>query len=197
MLEQSPQMETQRKIRNGIIYIVVVLAFGFAVPFAKGLEFFDPVLLSAYACLGIVFAGPAAAQAFEKRPASLAHAIRWIVKAVLFGELEAISMLACGIATVYAMHRAAFFPPDLESLAYAILLGFAGSLAVASLAAWLALAFSGAAARMAMRVTFFGLLLLFYLKGRWLPNVMEIGTVLCLAAACVFLLLLRRPLAKP
>src|SRR5579863_1798501 len=123
-------------MRNAVTYLVVLLLFGMAVPAAKGLGFFDPVLLSAYACLGIVFAGPAAAQAFETRPASLAVAMRWIVKSALFGEGIALAMVASGLTTVYVTNRAVFFPPDLESLGYALLLGLSGSLALAALAGW-------------------------------------------------------------
>ena len=188
-------MATQRVIRNSTLYVLAVLAFGVAVPLAKGLGFLDPVLLSAYACLGIVFAGPAAAQAFEKKPASLGEAARWILKAVFFGELVALAMLGCGLATVFFRHRAAFFPPDVESLAEAALLGLAASLAVASLSAWTALQFSASAARMVMRLVFLGLLVLFYLRGRWLPEVYLSGALYCAGVTLVLLLLMRRRLS--
>jgi hypothetical protein len=183
-------------MRNAVTYLVVLLLFGMVVPAAKGLGFFDPVLLAAYACLGIVFAGPAAAQAFEKRPASLAQAVQWIAKAAAFGESLAIAMVACGIGTVYVTHRGYVFPPDLESLAFAVLLGLAGSLTVASLAGWVTVQISSQASRMALRAVFVGLVALFYFKGRWLPSVVEIGTVLCLLATGVFVLLLRLRLAR-
>jgi hypothetical protein len=183
-------------MRNALTYLVVLLLFGMAVPAAKGLGFFDPVLLAAYACLGIVFAGPAAAQAFEKRPASLAQAVQWIAKAAAFGELLAIAMVACGIGTVYVTHRGYVFPPDLESLAFAVLLGLAGSLTVASLAAWVTVQVSSQASRRALRAVYVGLVALFYFKGRWLPSVVEIGTVVCLLATGVLVLLLRLRLAR-
>lgn len=188
-------MDTPRAGSNIAIYIGVILAFGVAVPFAKGLGFLDPLLLSAYACLGIVFAGPAAAHAFEKRPASALQAIWWVLKAVLFGEAIALAMLGCGVGTVFLRNRAAFFPPDLESLAYAALLGLAASLALASLAAWTVLQFSGGAARMVLRVVFLALLAMFYLRGRWLPQIYFIGTLYCLALAGVFFLLMKRRLS--
>ncbi len=195
-------METQRgdrnpvTFRNKLTYVAVILVFGVAVPASKGLGFFDPVLLAAYACLGIVFAGPAAAQAFERRPASLLQALQWIVKAALFGELLAVAMLACGVGTVYARSRGVFFPPDLESLAYAVSLGMAASLALGALAAWVTMQVSARAARLVLRGIFLVLVVLFYLKGRWLPDVLEIGTLLCLLAAGVFVWLLRLSLAK-
>src|ERR1700722_14518942 len=105
-----PEMKIARPVRNGVIYILLILVFGVAVPASKGLGFFDSTLLSAYACLGTVFAGPLAAHKFEQRPASIWQAVGWIAKAVLFGELLATVMLGCGVATVYYRSAAAFLP---------------------------------------------------------------------------------------
>src|SRR5580658_305102 len=150
-----------RAVRNGVIYVLLILVFGIAVPASKGLGFFDPTMLSAYACLGTVFAGPFAAHRIEKRPASFGQAVGWILKAVFFAELLAIAMLACGVATVFYGSVAAFFPPDGEVLASSLLLGLAASLALASLSAWITAEFSAGAARMALRLIFLGLLALF------------------------------------
>ena len=67
----QPPVETPRLgfRKNWISYVVLVLAFGVVVPRLKGLEFFDPQLISAYACLGMIFAGPAAARPSGKSPA--------------------------------------------------------------------------------------------------------------------------------
>jgi len=193
---ENTKVQTRRSAPNSLIYAVVILAFGVAVPFGKGLGFFDPTVLSAYACLGALFAGPAAAHNFQKRPASFGQAAGWIVKAVLFGELLAVAMLACGVATVFETNRAAFFPPDLETLADSLLLGLSASLALASLAAWVSIEFSGGAARMALRLIFLGLLALFYLRGRWLPAVAGPGTLISVMASLTFLMLLRQRLKK-
>jgi hypothetical protein len=198
---QVPQIKFARSpgtsvIRNSVIYVLLILAFGVAVPAAKGLGFFDPTLLAAYACLGTIFAGPAAAQKFQKRPASLGQAVRWIVRAVLFGELIATAMLACGVATVYYTSRSGFFPPDLVTLGYSLWLGLAACLALASLAAWVSLEFSAGAARMALRLIFVGLLVLYYLRGAWLTDVAVPGILICLMAAVVFTMLLRHALRK-
>ncbi len=188
--------KSKRAARNGVIYVLLILAFGVAVPAGKGLGFFDPTLLAAYACLGTVFAGPSAAHKFAQRPASFGQAMRWIVRAVLFGELVAIAMLACGTATVYYRNRLAFFPPDLETLGYSLLLGLAASLALASMAAWVTVEFSAGAARMALRLIFLGLLALFYLRGQWLPAVAGQGILFSVMGAAVFLMLLRQRLRK-
>jgi hypothetical protein len=199
---QVPQIKIERSarnsvLRNSIIYVLLILAFGVAVPAAKGLGFFDPTLLAAYACLGTIFAGPAAAQKFEERPASFGQAMRWILRAVLFGELIAVAMLACGVATVYYTSRGGFFSPDLVTLGYSLWLGLAACLALASLAAWVTLAFSAGAARMTLRAIFVGLLVLYYLRGAWLTDVAGPGILICLITAAMFAMLLRHTLRKP
>lgn len=177
-------------------YILLACLFGVFLPWWKGLDFLDPVLLSAYACLGFVFAGPAAAQAFEQRPDSLMDALQRITAAVLLGEAIALGLLFCGIATVYATHRVTFFPADLSELAMAVALGVAGSLALAALAAWTATAFSKAAARTVLRVVLLLLLLAFYLRGRWLPGIAVGGIAGALAASAMFVGLLGMRLRK-
>jgi hypothetical protein len=195
-MQTQPGHSSGVDFRTKLTYVVVILIFGVAVPASKGLGFFDPVLLAAYACLGIVFAGPAAAKAFERTPESLGQAVQWIVKAALFGELLAVTMLICGVGTVYARSRGVFFPPDLQSLAFALSLGMAASLALGALAGWVTVQISSGAARMVMRGIFLALVALFYLKGRWLPDVLEIGTLLCLVGAGILIVLLRFSLAR-
>ena len=187
-------MGTTENARNAGIYVLVLLVFGVAVPRAKGLGFFDPALLSVYACIGTVFAGPLAAKSFEVRPASLGQAIRWIARAALFGELIAAILLACGIATVFVRNREAFFPPDLETLAYSMLLGLAACFMLASLAGWVTVQFSSSVARMAMRVVFLVLLALLFFHGQSLPDVADAGIGISAMASIGFLLLLRRSL---
>jgi hypothetical protein len=190
-----PTLQIKRSARNSVIYLLLILVFGIAVPASKGLGFFNSTLLSAYACLGTVFAGPIAANKFASRPASFKQALGWIGQAVMFGELLAIAMLACGVATVF-FTSIAFFPPDLETVGTALLLGLAACLALASLAAWVTVEFSAVAARMALRLIFLALLVLFYLRGQWLPAVFQPGILISLMAAATFLMLLRNSLGK-
>ncbi len=193
---QIPPIKIKRAARNGVIYALLILAFGIAVPARKGLGFFDPTLLAAYACLGTVFAGPIAAHEFEKRPASFGQAAGWIARAVLLGELVVAAMLGCGVATVFYTSRGGFFWPDLETLGCSLSLGAAASLALASLAAWVTVEFSAGAARMVLRLIFLGLLVLFYLRGQWLPAVAGPGILISVMAAATFLLLLRQRLKQ-
>src|SRR6266404_9994083 len=70
-----------------LIHIGLIGVFGVFLPWRRGIEFLDPVMLSAYACLGVLFAAPTAAQAFaDSRPTSINAAIARILAAVLYGE---------------------------------------------------------------------------------------------------------------
>lgn len=196
MGESNPVFQRERpRLRSALSYLLLVLAFGVVVPGLKGLEFFDPVLMSAYACIGMVFSGPAAAQTFSTRPRSLGEALRWIFESVLFGEIIAAAMLAGGVLTVYLTHlRSLFFLPDLVQLATSGAFGAAGSLALAGMAGWLTLRFSGGAARGTLRVVFLALLVIYFLRGQWLPAAAASGIPVALAVAAVSLDLLRREL---
>jgi hypothetical protein len=183
-------MNTRRQV---LTYALLLLVFGVAVPQWKGLGFLDPALLCAYACLAMVFAGPVAAQSFEKQPASTAQALGWIARALAFGEGLSVAMLACALVTLYVTHsKVLAFPPDLGGLAMPEALGLALSLAVASMAAWTATQFSVNSARAALRAVFLVLLVAFFLRGPWLPQVVGQATLVALAAAAVFLGLLTR-----
>jgi hypothetical protein len=162
----------------------------------RGIEFFDPVMLSAYACLGILFAAPAAAQAFAaERPSSMAEVTARIGVAVLYGEVMVIAILMAGFATVYLSHTFLPIAPDLPGLAMANGFGLTASFAMAAVAGWIATKFSAVAARSAMRVMFLGLLVLFFFDSRWLPDVMGIGSLAAVSVAAVALLGLRRLVA--
>lgn len=152
-------------VRSLAIHVGLIAAFGVAIPLVKGLDFFDPLLLAAYACLGAIFAAPAVAQPFEPPSAARVDArIAWVV---LYGEVIALAMIATGIATVYWTHRnRLFFLPDLQSLAVAVGFGFVLTYTLCAVAASLTLRFSPGFARSALRVIFLGLLALFWLRGR-------------------------------
>src|SRR6185437_6743263 len=165
-------MQAATSKRNLLSYALLIGAFGILVPYIKGLEFFNPQLLSAYACMGTIFSGPAVAQGFRDRPSGFPQAVQRITQAVLFGEYIVAAMLALGVLTVYLAHlHSVFFPPDVPALAISMGLGVAISLALAAAAGWLTIQFSVGAARIGLRVVFLALVALFFYRGQWLPQV--------------------------
>jgi hypothetical protein len=177
------------------IYLTLLAVFGVLVPWQKGLEFLDPVILIAYCCLGAVFSGPAAVQLFADVPRSVGAALGRVALATAWGETIVLILVAVGMITVRVAHPG-IFPLDLAALVGGIALGAALSFALSAMAAWLRLALSPGMARMGLRVTFAALLLAFLLRSRFVPDVVWTGAGLALAAAAVFLGLLGVAIAR-
>lgn len=180
-------------LRSILLHFALLLAFGMWIPRMKGVDFLDSQVLGAYACLGLIFAGPAAAQAFPEGFPSFGRAMARVFTSVLYGELVVAALLGAGIETVYLTRRGGYVPtPDWDTLARCSLFGLGGSAMLASLAAWVTVRFSRRIAMICLRLVFFGLLILFYYRGRWLPDVSLTGAAACLALTGVFIVLLRR-----
>ncbi len=180
-------------LRSVLLHLGLLAVFGIWIPHLKSLDFFDPQVLGAYSCLGLIFAGPATAQSFQEGTPSFRQAKARIFAGVLYGELVVFALVAAGIATVYLSNRGGFVPtPDWISLARSAMFGLGASAMFASLAAWVAVRHSRRAAMICLRLAFFGLLVLFYFRGQWLPDVGLIGASACFALAGMFIELLRR-----
>src|SRR5579863_661916 len=94
--------EGSGRYRVVLIHVALVAVFGVFLPWMKGIDFLDSVMTAAYACLSVLFAAPAAAQAFsEERPRSMTTAAACIAIAVLYGEFLTFVILLAGFMTVY------------------------------------------------------------------------------------------------
>ena len=183
---------TELHLRAVILHLALIAIFGVFIPLRKGLGFLEPIMITAYACLGVLFAAPAAANTFSKgRPQTMREAGVRAAKAVGYGEGLALLMLMAGVVTVSIANGRALFP-ELDVLGQGAVLGLAASTALALLAGWMTLRFSPAAARMGMRVIFIGLLVLFVLRGERLPEIPLRGVELSVALAALMVILLRR-----
>ena len=154
-------------------------------------------MTAAYACLGVLFAGPASAEAFaEKRPESMKAALQRVAKAVMYGEGLAVVMLASGIATVSISRGRRLRLPELDVLGEAGLLGLMASAALALFAGWVTLRFSHGAARRALRYVFLAMLVAFFFWSRWLPEAALRGAALAAAVAGAMIFVLRRQVER-
>jgi hypothetical protein len=183
---------TEPFLRVVLLHLALIAIFGVLLPLRKGISFLDPVMISAYACLGVLFAAPAAAVAFAKgRPQTMREAFWRTAKAVGYGEGLALVILVAGVVTV-SVSVGRLLLPELDVLAEAALLGLAASIALALLAGWMTLRFSAGAARYGMRAIFLGLLLLFLFQAQRLPDVPLRGVELSVALSALMVILLRR-----
>ena len=180
-------------LRSILLHLALLIAFGIWIPRLKGLDFLDSPVLGAYACLGLIFAAPAAAQAFSEGFPTFRQAMARVSASVMYGELVVAALLGAGIETIYLTRRGGFVPtPDWETLGRCALFGLSASATMASMAAWVTVRFSRRVAMICLRVAFFGLLVLFYYYGQRLPDVGLTAAAACLVVAGVFIELLRR-----
>jgi hypothetical protein len=177
-----------------VFHLALLGSAGIWLPRMKGPDFFDSQVLGAYACLGLIFAGPAAAEAFpEGTSPSFQQAKARIFVGVLYGEVVALVLLGVGIATVLWIGRGGFVPsPDWPTVAKSVLLGLSATTMVASLAALLTVRFSRRIATFFLRAIFFGLLVLYIYYGQSLPEVGLTGAAACVAMTALFIALLKK-----
>jgi hypothetical protein len=186
---------TRAVLRAAPVFVVLIGIFGVFVPWQRGQNFFDSVILGAYACLGVVFSGPASATPFESRPSSQ-RALARVLISVLYGELVAITLLAVALATVYVVHKGpVIVGPNLQSLSECLLFGLTLSLAITAAAVWLAVRFSPAVSRGVVRVIFLALVAAFYVGSGWLPAIALRGAFIAFAVSILFLLALKTSLS--
>lgn len=183
-------------MRSLPVYLLLVGIFGVFLPWLRGRDFLDSVILGAYACLGVVFAAPAAAAEFDRFP-TMPRALARVVISVSYGELLAAVMLVLGIVTVYVSHgRRIVVGPDLQSLGECSAFGLALSGAVSMAAVWLTVRTSPRTAKGAVRLVFLGLLVVFYLRSGWLPAIALQGAGIALLASILLFVVLRMTLAS-
>lgn len=188
-----------------LLHIGLIVVFGVLLPWVKGLEFLDPVMASAYTCLGVLFAAPAAAQAFSSsqpptvsrpaRPQTMNDALLRIARAVGYGEGLALIFLVAGVVTVDLTHGGRLRLPQLDTLAETALLGLAASFAMAVAAAWISLRFSANAARRGMRFCFLAMLVAYYYWSFRLPEIALMGAVICMLIGLALLYFVWREVA--
>ena len=177
-------------LRATLLNLLLIVIFGIFLPWEKGRDFLDSVILGAYACLGVVFASPAAAPEFETFPTPK-RAMARVLVAVIYGELVSAVMLFLGITTVYLSRWGRIVVgPNLGSLLECALFGLALSLAVSMATVLVSVQYSPGPAKGMVRLVFLALLALFYLRSGWLPAVALRGTAIALGASLLFLLAL-------
>ena len=186
-------MGTEHVLPIVLLHVALVAVFGVVLPYRRGVGFLDPVMVSAYACMGLIFSAPAAVDAFARsRPQTMKETFKRAGKAVGYAEGVALGMLLLGTITVNASRAGRVRLPELDTLAGSALLGIAGTSAMALLAGWLTLRFSDKAARLVSRAVLLALLLEFWLHSSRLPEVGFQGTLLCAAVAAGLIHLLYR-----
>ena len=144
--------------RSSVVSLLLtVAAFGILVPWWKGLDYFDPLLLVASALVSLVFVTPMMTDNLSARSVG-----SQTIRVVTYVWVIAILVLAHGIATVNFMHWFGhlILPPG-TILATSALLNLVAAIFLATLTAWITLRWNAGAAKRTVRIVFFVLLFTF------------------------------------
>jgi hypothetical protein len=155
-------------LRQAVVLLLIVLAFGILVPWYKGFAFLDPRMIVAYACLSLLFVAPASAEAFGTRhDGESTPAVQKIFKVVAYGWGMTVLMLFTAFVTInLTQWQGEILTPPLEVCAAALLFSLTASIAIAALSAVLARHLSPGAVKMVLRLGFLVVLLVFAFSSR-------------------------------
>ena len=186
---------TRLRVQALLVLAFIWIVFGVVLPLRKGLEFFDPMILTAYASLGCVFAIPVVVRTL--REVTLPRILARAAAAAVYGEFMALGLVGLGIYSVYWSHRGRlYFPPAWGAVAEEAMFGASLTLAAAIAGSWLTLALTDAAAKFLLRIVLLAALVAFLFQGRALPDVLRTATGFALALAALFFILLRREIRR-
>ena len=159
--------------KQWILTLGVVVIFGVLVPWYKGLDFLDPVMIVAYSCLGLLFVAPSTAEAFSATQPipTTSETFRRAARVLGYGFGVTVLILGAGIATVNLTHwHGSILAPPLALLTATLLLGLTACLVVIGVCALLARKLSAAAVKGVIRLVFLILLAMLALGNRFLPE---------------------------
>ena len=162
---------TRLRLYTTTVNLFVLLAFGIAIPWRRGYDFFDPVLILLYCLIALLFSAPAITDLLGTEWTD-GHTIRArLVVCCLYGWAAFLAVLVLGIVTVNFQYRDfGIHVPPIPVLTAALALSFTSSLWVASCAALIAVVLSPTAAKLIIRAAFVFLLFALLFAGRWLSD---------------------------
>ena len=174
-----------------LVSVTIIVLFGIVVPLVRGLDFLNPLLLSAYMMLGVVIVAPAAASAFSgSEKIEPRAALRKLGAVTGFAWGLALATVAAGLITVnVASHYHRVLLPNGSFLAAGVLSSATATVFTALLAAIVARRYSVDVARNAVRLIFLGLVIFGFALSRfggpdWVRNLFRWTTTAHMRALC-------------
>ena len=194
-----------------LVWLLFVGLFGLFVPWFKGFDFLDPLLLIAYSCLSVLFVAPVVADLVAAQPR---QAWKALLRGLAAGWGSGLLIVALGLATVSLVHAHRLLLPSASLLIAIAALSLAASVLTGAASALITLRTgSAASARRILRISFFVVLLIVVivpriLKPDWadrlmvltassaLPRLLWFMTIVFAIAAAGLLAVLRSRVAR-
>ncbi len=159
--------------RQALVVLIVVVTFGILVPWYKGFIILDPRILSAYACLALLFVGPASADLSAARQSEMSREalLARIGMIVAYAWAVTVVILFTALVTLNLTNRRGILITPPWGLCAALLtFSLVGSTTLATASALLARYFSAAGAKSILRGFFLLVLLVLAFSSRLLPE---------------------------
>jgi hypothetical protein len=151
---------------NLIAFLITLFAFGFLVPYGKGLDFLDPVLIAICCTIPLVFVSPMVATNASTTPVRTR-----MVNATLFASVLSVLIAVNSLLTVNVTRRLGHvLLPSTGLLAGVLLFDIAAAAFLAIVTALLLHRMPPQRARRVVRFAFFALLLLYVFLFRFAPE---------------------------
>ena len=142
--------------KQALLILGIVVIFGIGVPWYKGLDFLDPVVIAAYTLLSVFFVAPASAEAFAgAEPTPPSEILRRSGTLLAYGWGIAVLVLVAGLASVnFKMWHGHPLLPETSFLIAVLLLSLTLSALVIAVSAVLARRMTARTIKGVLRVTF-------------------------------------------
>jgi hypothetical protein len=158
--------------KQALLILGIVVIFGIGLPWYKGLDFLDPVIIGAYALLAVFFVAPASAEAFAGHQAtSPGELLRRGGTLLAYGWGIAVLVLAAGLTSVnFRMWHGHPLLPATSFLAAVLLLALTLSALVIVLSAFMARRMTAKTIKGVFRLAFLVVLIGVGFGNRLLPD---------------------------
>lgn len=125
-------------LRDALFTAFVFVMFGIYVPYRRGIDFFDTLLLVPYTCISFLFCAPVVIDAIYAEGRGGGVTLKQLVRGIVYGWCIGLAIVATGIATVnFTQKMPRTVLPPAAVLLSALVISFLGCGFVAGIAAWI------------------------------------------------------------
>ena len=159
-------------LRDTILTAFVFIMFGIYVPYRRGIDFFDTLLLVPYTCISFLFCAPVVIDSIYAGGRGGAVSLSPLVRGVAYGWFCGAAIVALGIAAVnVSLGQPRLVLPPAAVLLSALVISLLGCGFVAGLSAWISFREDKPEdSKRKIRIGFLLLLCSLWLIPGWLPT---------------------------
>ncbi len=162
---------TQIRPYSTSVNLFVIAAFGIAVPWRRGFDFYDPLLILLYSFIALLFAAPAITDLLGSDWTGSTTLLARIFASAIFGWSAFCLILFLGIATVNVQYGAGrLLIPQWNILGASLALSLTACLSVSALGALFTVVLDPTSAKLILRGGFVAVLAAFLFGGRFIPE---------------------------